>query len=53
MSTSMEVRVIINDQDYRLSKDYDTGKYKHLTFNGRVTYLDARVKRILIAHCEI
>jgi len=47
-----EVRVINDGQDYRLLKDYDTGKYKYLTFDGKVTYLDARVKRILMAPCR-
>ncbi len=44
--------MIIDGHDYGLFKDYDTGKYKHLTFNGKVTYLDARVEKILIAPCR-
>jgi len=44
--------VIIDGQDYTLLKDYDAGKYKHLTFDGKVIYLGARVERILIAPCR-
>lgn len=44
--------MVIDGHDYRLLKDYDTGNYKHLTFDGRVTYLDARVERILITPCR-
>jgi len=41
----------IDGIQYSLFKDYDKGKYKHLTFSGKVTYLDARVDRILIRPC--
>jgi len=42
--------LIIDGHEYTLYKDYDrvSGKYKHLSFLGKVTYLDARVRHILI-----
>jgi hypothetical protein len=42
----------IDGVSYTLLKDYDKGKYKHLTFCGKVSYLDARVARILINPCR-
>ncbi len=42
----------IDGFEYTLLKDYDTGKYKHLTFEGKVTYLDERVQMILIIPCQ-
>ncbi len=40
--------------EYHLFKDYDTrdGKFRHLSFMGKVTYLEERVKKILLEPCH-
>jgi len=44
--------VNIDGHDYQLFKDYDTGKFKYLTFEGKIAYLAARVDKILIGPCR-
>lgn len=38
--------------DYSLLKDYDKGKYSHLSFDEKVEYLRARVRFILTDPCR-
>lgn len=38
----------IDGYEYTLLKDYDKGQYRHLSFDGKVTYLSARVNLILL-----
>jgi hypothetical protein len=45
--------MLIDGQDYRLFRDYDRGKYHFLSDVGRVTYLEERVRLILIGPCHI
>lgn len=40
--------MLIEGQEYTLLKDYDTGKYHYLSFEGKLTYLRSRVDLILI-----
>ena len=42
----------IDGTEYALFRDYDCGKYRNLTFSGKVQYLEARVERILISPCR-
>ena len=44
--------MIIDGQDYTFLKDYDKGKYRHLSFGGKVTYLRERVELILLRPCR-
>jgi len=37
---------------FTLLADYDKGKYRHLSFDGKITYLDERVQKILIRPCR-
>src|SRR5690242_20737142 len=46
------VAMLIDGTNYTLLKDYDTGKYKYLTFVGKTTYLKERVNLIIIQPCE-
>jgi hypothetical protein len=43
----------IEGQDYSLFRDYDQGKFHFLSDAGRVTYLEERVRLILIEPCRI
>jgi hypothetical protein len=47
----MEFPMKIDGTDYTLFIDYDRGKYGKLMFQGKVTYLEARVQRILLRPC--
>jgi len=42
----------IDGHEYTLLRDYDKSKYQHLSFNGKVTYLSARVELILLRPCK-
>ncbi len=45
--------MVIDGIEYTLLRDYDQAKgiYKHLTFDGKITYLDSRVQKILTRPC--
>jgi hypothetical protein len=42
----------IDGQEYSLFRDYDQGKFHFLSDAGRVTYLEARVRLILVGPCQ-
>jgi hypothetical protein len=43
---------VIDGHEYTLLRDRDQGNYKHLSFEGKVTYLDLRVNGILVSPCQ-
>ncbi len=45
-------RMLIDGVEYALLKDYDRGRYTHLSFSGKVTYLEERVNLVLLAPCR-
>jgi len=42
----------IDGQDYTLFRDYDLGKCHLLSYKGKIQYMDARVRLILIDPCK-
>jgi hypothetical protein len=49
---SVPDEVVIDGTKFTLFKDYDKGKFSHLSFSGKVEYLQKRVGKILIRPCR-